>query len=148
MRRHQNTQTNGTDFTREISVFTHVYTKSYTENTQYLTYLQQSHKDGNGTTQSILKHQTSIVNEQEHLFFWNEMNFFSDCKERLWLTPRPVGENVNMHVYQNQSSKMHWSSLHSLRFNFIAVGSIYILILHYFKMENNYLNIQDLLKKW
>lgn len=67
---HKNELSNLTDVTRiyatspehrpivqgERNVFTRVYTKSYTENTQYLTYLQRrSHKDIDSTIQSILK---------------------------------------------------------------------------------------------
>lgn len=63
----------------EISVFTHVYTKSYTENTQYLTYLQQSH------THRHQRHDTEHSQTLDFhseltgtVFIWNEMSF-------LWL---------------------------------------------------------------
>lgn len=68
-------------FTRDLNVFTHVHTELYTENTPYLTYVQQPHKDS--TIQTILRRYTSIEDKQEKLLFWNEMDFLETFSETL-----------------------------------------------------------------
>lgn len=77
--------------TRDFNIFTHVHTGLCTEDTQYVTYVQRTHKDS--TTQSIPTRYTSTEDETGNGLFWNN-------GMDLW----QPGEQHDQHVHQKQTT--------------------------------------------